>query len=210
MELRVCFHLLCAGLAGIVTIAAFFGTGFYSLYAYKPAGGLGAPRAAAPSADLATVSSIAADVPPLTAASPGVPTASVVNPTPPQSAGHPDPKRPRYASADVVIGMVTEATDAMTWVVDDQIVHLWGIRADPRSLSLSLASLVNSVRAKGPVNCRKQTHSRRYQCFTGTGEDIAAKALLAGVGRAANGASATYRGAEAEAHRQAEGGWTKP
>jgi hypothetical protein len=40
---------------------------------------------------------------------------------------------------------------------------------------------------------------------TATREDIAEAALLTGIGRAANGATARYRSAEAQAHRQQKG-----
>jgi hypothetical protein len=130
-------------------------------------------------------------------------------PTQAQTGTDSDPKRPRNASTELVSGTVTEAPDAMTWVVDDKVVHLWGIRPAPRNRRPSMTSLVDWVRAKGPVNCRKQTHSTRYQCFTAAREDIAEAALIAGVGRAADGASPAYRGAEAQAHRQGKGIWAK-
>ena len=105
--------------------------------------------------------------------------------------------------------MVTEAPDAVTWVVDDQVVHLWGIRPGSRNSQPLLNSFVDWVRATGPVKCHRQAHSTRYQCFTATREDIAKAALLAGVGQASDGATLAYRDAEAQAQRQGKGIWAK-
>lgn len=121
-----------------------------------------------------------------------------------------DLKPPSVASTQLVSGTVTDAPDAMTWIVGDQIVHLWGIRPGPQNMYPFLNSLVEWVRIKGPVKCRKQAHSSRYQCFTASREDIAEAALLAGIGRTADGATVAYRGAEAQAHRQGKGLWAKP
>ena len=114
------------------------------------------------------------------------------------------------ASAEIVRGMVAEPLDAATWVVDNQIVNLWGIRRGSPSLIPSLIGFVEQVRAKGAVECRRQTHSNRYRCLTATGEDVAEAALLAGVGRAADGATVAYRTAEAQAHQRGRGLWAKP
>jgi endonuclease YncB( thermonuclease family) len=115
---------------------------------------------------------------------------------------HPEPKRFVMASAETVSGPVTQVSDAMTWVVGDKTVHLWGIRPGARSVLSSLEKMADWVRAKGPVECRKQAHSRRYRCSTSAGEDIAEAALLAGVAHAAGGATPAYRNAEAQARRR--------
>jgi hypothetical protein len=104
----------------------------------------------------------------------------------------------------VIRGIVTDAPNPATWVLADQTIHLWGIR--PQS-SNSVASLVNWVRAKGPIECVPRAKTGRYQCFTATGEDIAEAALLAGVARAGDRAPAAYRNAEAQARRQEKGLW---
>jgi hypothetical protein len=119
-------------------------------------------------------------------------------------------KQPVNASAGSVHGIVTKAVDAMTWVVDDQIVNLWGIRPGSSNLSPVFVGFVDLVRAKGAVECRRQPHSSRYRCLMATGEDLAEAALLAGVGRAADGASHAYRAAEAQAHQRAKGLWARP
>jgi endonuclease YncB( thermonuclease family) len=49
----------------------------------------------------------------------------------------------------------------------------------------------------------------RYQCFTATGEDIAEAALLAGVARVRDPATAAYRNAEAQARRKGKGQWER-
>src|SRR5262249_1446668 len=82
-------------------------------------------------------------------------------------------KQPGNASAEIVRGTVTNAVDAAIWVVGDQIVNLWGIRAGFSSPSSSLIGFVDHVRAKGAVECRRQTHSNRYRCVIATGEDLA-------------------------------------
>jgi len=127
-----------------------------------------------------------------------------------QSGKHPPLERPGNASAEVVRGTVTDARDAMTWVVDDKIVTLWGIRPGSPNLSPSLTGFMDRVRAKGAVECRRQTHSSRYRCLMATGEDLAEAALFAGVGRAADGATVAYRTAEAQAHQGGRGQWAKP
>jgi hypothetical protein len=106
----------------------------------------------------------------------------------------------------VVRGVLTDAPNAATWILTDQTIHLWGI--EPQ-LSKSIASLVDWVRAKGPIECVPRAKTDRYQCFTATGEDIAEAALLAGVARAGIRAPAVYRGAEAQARRKAKGLWGK-
>jgi endonuclease YncB( thermonuclease family) len=45
--------------------------------------------------------------------------------------------------------------------------------------------------------------------LTPAGEDLAEAALLAGIGRVAEGASPAYRDAEAKARRQGKGLWAK-
>jgi hypothetical protein len=104
----------------------------------------------------------------------------------------------------VIRGIVTDAPNAATWILADQTIRLWGIKPQP---SNSVASLVNWVRAKGPVECVPRAKTGRYQCFTATGEDIAEAALLAGAARAGDRAPAAYRNAEAQARRQQKGLW---
>jgi len=101
-------------------------------------------------------------------------------------------------------GIVTDASNAATWILANQTIRLWGIKPQP---SNSVASLVNWVRGKGSIECVPRAKSGRYQCFTATGEDIAEAALLAGVARAGDRAPAAYRNAEAQARRQEKGLW---
>ncbi len=140
----------------------------------------------------------------------GAPPEPTVEPIAGQT-GKPSPlKRPENASAEIVHGMVADVLDAAAWVVGDQIVNLWGIRPGSPNLSPSLTGFVDQVRAKGAVECRRQTHSSRYRCLAATGEDLAEAALLAGVGRAADGATVAYRNAEAQAHQRGRGLWARP
>jgi hypothetical protein len=118
-----------------------------------------------------------------------------------------EPMPPGTSSIKVIKGLVTRVPDAATWVVGDRTVHLFGVRPGRPDV---LGSLVDWVRAKGPVECRPQGRGTRYQCFTGTGEDIAEAALLSGVGRAADHAIAAYRDAEAQARLKGKGVWAKP
>jgi hypothetical protein len=144
------------------------------------------------------------------AETPGVPPQPVLEPNTGQTGEHSGLRRPVNASAEIVHGMVADALDAMTWVVDNQTVNLWGIRPGSPSLLPSLTGFVDLMRAKGAVECRKQTHSSRYRCLMPTGEDLAEAALLAGVGRAADGATVAYRTAEAQAHQRGRGLWARP
>ena len=107
---------------------------------------------------------------------------------------------------EVVKGLVTDVRDAATWVVDGRTVRLFGIDPGPPKL---LASLVNWVRAKGAVECLPQEPTQLYRCFTATGEDIAEAALLAGMGRAGEGATAAYQSAESNARRMGKGLWAR-
>jgi hypothetical protein len=127
-----------------------------------------------------------------------------------QNGQSPRLKPPGNASAEIVHGTVTAAVDAATWAIGDQTVTLWGVRPGPPNPFPSLIGFVEQVRAKGAVECRRQTHSTRYRCLMATGEDVAEAALLAGVGRAADGATVAYRTAEAQAHQRGRGLWAKP
>ena len=121
-----------------------------------------------------------------------------------QATAPPKPTSSKPKSPVVIQGVVTDVPNATTWVVLDQTVHLWGIDPGPPNL---LAPLVNWVRAKGPVECLPRAKTGRYQCFTAAGEDIAEAALLGGVARAGDRATATYRNAEAQARRKGKGLW---
>jgi hypothetical protein len=145
-----------------------------------------------------------------TAETAGVQPEPSLDPITGQGAKHSRLKQPVNASAEIVHGIVAKALDAMTWVVDDQIVNLWGIRPGSPNLSPSFIGFVDLVRTKGVVECRRQTHSSRYRCLMATGEDLAEAALLAGVGRAADGATVAYRAAEAQAHQRAVGLRARP
>jgi hypothetical protein len=138
------------------------------------------------------------------------PNAVAETPSVTQTGEHSGVKRPVNAAAEIVHGVVADAIDAMTWVVGDQIVNLWGVRPGSPSQSPSLTGFAEQVRAKGAVECHRQTHSTRYRCLMATGEDVAEAALLAGVGRAADGATVAYRTAEAQAHQRGRGLWAKP
>jgi endonuclease YncB( thermonuclease family) len=109
-------------------------------------------------------------------------------------------------SAEVVNGIVIDVRDVATWVVGGRTLRLFGINPGPHEL---LASLVNWVRAKGPVECVLQARTPLYRCFTATGEDIAEAALLAGIGRAGERATAAYENAESSARRMGKGLWAR-
>jgi endonuclease YncB( thermonuclease family) len=236
VEPGILFHLACVGVVATVIIAVLFGAGLYSLarptaeviswlqHGRAPAVSTGETPSSAGLAPIssASVGGLAAAarhgstvVPRGQAAQPGATAQALGSPSEPlpestdgRGSASVDPKRLRNASTELVTGTADEVVDAMTLVVDDQIVRLWGIRPGPRNRYTSLSDLVDIVRAKGPVNCQKHPHSGRYQCFTATHEDIAEAVLSAGLGRAAGGARA-YREAEAQARRQGKGIWAK-
>jgi len=230
--LGIILHLGCIALAGVLTVCVFFGLAFYflahpidevmatssarhrwgeaSLPMVVPAaapvvrvGGAPAPQPmrAGPTGQPERAAALVATV----AARSRTPQPRTVEAT-----QTPQSKRLENASAEIVSGPVTEALDAMTWVVGGQIVRLWGIRPGPQSRSLALAAFVGRVSAEGPINCRRQALSTRYRCLTATREDIAEMALLSGIGRAAEGATGAYRSAEAQARARGEGLWAKP
>jgi hypothetical protein len=198
-------HLVCVALVAAATIGVFFGVGLYSLRHSADAGG--AP--------------FHAEVPAVVAASLGTlvtmtaPTVSTPRPIAAGTLGtqggepiegrgdtHSERRRFAMASSETVSGTVTQVSDAMTWVVGNKTIHLWGIRPRAMNLPPSLETVADWVRAKGPVECRKQAHSSRYRCSTSAGEDVAEAALLAGVARAADGATVVYRNAERQARRR--------
>jgi endonuclease YncB( thermonuclease family) len=109
-------------------------------------------------------------------------------------------------SAEVVSGIPTDVRDVVTWTIGGRTVRLFGIKPGPRKL---LGLLVNWVRAKGSVECLPQAGSLSYRCFTATGEDIAEAALLAGIGRAGEHATAAYESAESSARLMGKGLWAR-
>jgi hypothetical protein len=203
-----CLHLAGIALAGIVTIGVSFGAGLYSL---KPATAERAPdsgrEAILELLPLSMWAARAGEVPIRDAAA--SPRSDLSGPAE-RHVGKPgEPSRFGKASGDSVSGAVTEVPDAMTWVVANNAVYLWGIRPGPQSLGPALVSFADWVRAKGSIECHRHAHSSRYRCATATGEDIAQGALLAGIGRAVAGATPAYRGAEAQARRVGRGLWAK-
>ncbi len=213
-------HLGCLAIVGILTIYVFFSVAFDFLVQPKDviASVTGAPK---PSGE-----SLLSAVSPAPATPPGVRADKQLAPQPVQPgssrqpaqptqtlvlgatlAPRPEPRRSEVdqnlaakasqnASAEVVSGPVTEIRDAMTWAIDGQIVHLWGIRRNSRTPTPALARLLDRVKAKSPISCRRQPRSTRYRCFTATREDIAEIALLSGIGQPAAGAPMAYRAAE--------------
>ena len=128
---------------------------------------------------------------------------------PPVEGERPDQDREQVggpSTTRVINGPVTDVRDVATWVVDGLTVRLFGIDPGPPKL---LASLVNWVHAKGAVECRPQEPTQLYRCFTATGEDIAEAALLAGIGRAGEDATAAYQSAEFNARRMGKGLWAR-
>ncbi len=210
-------HLSCFAFAGILTIYAFFLVGFDLLphprgEITSVAGGRD-PQGDALAFDLTPASppGLRVDMqPPPQPAQPG-PSRQPGQPAQPlvlaaAFAPPPEPYRlevaqnlaakpPENASTEIVSGPVTEIRDGMTWVIGGQIVHLWGIRPDSRTPTLSLVRFGNTVTAEGPVSCRRQPHSTRYRCLTAGREDIAEMALFSGIGRAAGGAPVAYKDA---------------
>jgi hypothetical protein len=211
-------YLVCVALVGAATTGVFFGIGLYSLE--RSIGGEPPARAEAPAevaASLGKLMSMTGEaVPPpqttqsgaidaqpgATSQAPGASTQPGGDPIEGREDKRSEPKRFAMASAEIVSGTITQVSDAMTWVVGDRTVHLWGIRPGPRNLDPSLEKVADWLRARGPVECRRQAHSSRYRCTTSAGDDVAEAALLAGVARTANGARLAYRNAEAQAHRR--------
>lgn len=222
MRVGTVVYLVCLALVAAATIGVFFGVGLYSLryrseeifsdrgadHAHGLLSG-GEKGAAAPvPASLPALMSTASTASVPQAAPPGA------TGTRPEQGGQPiegrsdgrfEPKRFAMASAEIVSGTVIQASDAMTWVVGDKTVHLWGIRPGARDSLAPLEKVVDWARSQGPVECRKQAHSKRYRCSTLAGEDIAQAALLAGTGRTARGATVAYRDAEAQGRRRSKG-----
>ena len=194
-------YLAGIALVGVITVGIFFGVGLYSLV--YPTAGTAAAVSSTPNGERAAPilampeTSPAAGMPTDTAIVPPVATALAV----PDGAEPPAGKRWERASSETVSGEVSEVPDAMTWVVADHTVQLWGVRPGPQRLAPALLRFVDWVRTKGPVVCQKHVRSNRYQCSTATGEDIAEAALVDGLGRAAEGAARGYRDAEAQARK---------
>jgi hypothetical protein len=210
-------YLVCVALVAAVTIGVFFGIGLYSLD--RSIGGEAPARTKAPAEVATSLDKIMAMTGPTTqpgaietqpgptaqpgaaTQAPGVSAEPGGDPIEERGDKRTEPKRFAMASAEIVSGTVTQVSDAMTWVVGDKTVHLWGIRPGAHNLHRSLEKVADWVRAKGPVECRRQAHSSRYRCSTSAGDDVAEAVLLAGVARTANRALLAYRNAATQAHR---------
>jgi hypothetical protein len=197
-------YLVCVALVAAGTISVFFGVGLYSLG--HSAGGGAPSRAEMPGVVEVSLDTLATMTAPTVSTpasiAPGALGTQGGEPIEGRGDRHSEPRRFAMASSETVSGMVTQISDAMTWVVGNKTVHLWGIRPRAKNLPPSLEKVADWVRAKGPVECRKQAHSSRYRCSTSAGEDVAEAALLAGVARAADGATVAYRNAERQARRR--------
>lgn len=217
-------YLVCVALVGAVTIGVFFGIGVYSLDR-SIGGGPPAPTEvpAAVAASIGKLMSMTGSTAPPSRTTQsgaietqpgptaqsgaisqavGVSAESDGGPIEERGEKRSEPKQFPKASAEIVSGTVTQVSDAMTWVVGDKTVHLWGIRRGAHNPQPSLEKVADWVRAKGPVECRRHPHSSRYECLTSAGDDVAEAALLAGVARTAGRATLAYRNAEAQAHRR--------
>jgi hypothetical protein len=204
-------------LVGIITIGVFFGVGIYWLAhpTERATAALSALRDEGATAVLATTDksslpAVAGDPPNPASTVPRLNAeSSVTDSAEPPGGRRSEPNRFARASSATVSGTVSEAPDAMTWVVADRAVQLWGVRPGPPSSASLLRRFVESVQAQGPVACQKHEHSSRYRCWTAAGEDIAEAILLGGVGRAAARATRSYRDAEAQARQKGKGLWAK-
>jgi hypothetical protein len=190
-------YLLCVAVVAAATIGAFFGAGLYSLgHSYRNViSDSGAKCAPA----------VLTTQPDATSQALGVSAEHDGEPVEGRGESHSEPKRFAMASTEIVSGTVTQVTDAMTWVVGNKTVYLWGIRPGAHYVLPSLEKVADWVRARGPLECRKQAHSSRYRCSTSAGDDVGEAALLAGVARAARGALPAYHDAEEQARRRGNG-----
>jgi endonuclease YncB( thermonuclease family) len=204
------FYLISVGLIAAATLGASLGMGFYLLVHPQQQAAAASARSSDADTGLRTPDEGAAAAQP-ELASPtseasveGEPRDHNRNASPPGQAGKPagEPSN----SAEVINGIVTDVRDVATWTVGGRTVRLFGINPGAHK---HLASLVNWVRAKGPVECMPQARTPLYRCFTATGEDIAEAALLAGIGRAGERATAAYENAESSARRMGKGLWAR-
>ena len=232
LRIGTVFYLLSVGLIAAATLGASMGIGFYLLL--HPPQEAAAEPARSSDAELVQeftfpTSEASAPIPnaqvtanalPMRSASPPEPEslsgeaavrdiAAGTNPSPvegePGDQNHNASPQERVGEpSEVINGTVTDVRDVTTWVVGGRTIRLFGINPGPPKL---FASLVNWVRAKGPVECLLQAGSLSYRCFTATGEDIAEAALLAGITRAGERAPAAYQSAEASARRMGKGLW---
>jgi hypothetical protein len=198
-------HLSCAAAAGAVTAGALFAAVGYALTvtdkALAPSGlsqlqdakvpVAGAPDAASavtPDDDRTTLrTQPAPTVRPLQSAKPIEAAVSAAGARAPLRTPLNQPtqqNRPVNSSATVVTGPVGQAADAMTWIVGGEIVHLWGVRPNPRTPPAAFEDFVQRVAAEGPLACHRQAYSSRYRCLTATGGDVAEMALSSGLGQA--------------------------
>jgi len=190
-------YLLCVALVAAATIGAFFGAGLYSL-SHSPRDVISDSGAKCAPAELTTQPDATSQALSVSAEHDGEPING-------RGESYSAPKRFAMASTEIVSGTVIQVTDATTWVVGNKTVHLWGIRPGAHYVLPSLEKVADWVRAKGPLECRKQAHSSRYRCSTSAGDDVGEAALLAGVARAARGATPAYHDAEEQARRWGNG-----
>jgi len=190
-------YLLSVAVVAAATIGAFFGAGLYSL-GHSNRNAISDSGAKCAPAVLTTQPDATSQALSLSAEHDGEPIEG-------RGESHSVPKRFAMASTEIVSGTVTQVTDAMTWVIGNKTVYLWGIRPGAHYVPPSLEKVADWVRAEGPLECRKQAHSSRYRCSTSAGDDVGEAALLAGVARAARGAPPAYHDAEEQARRRGNG-----
>jgi endonuclease YncB( thermonuclease family) len=116
----------------------------------------------------------------------------------------PAPPLPPLPSTSIT-GPVTEVPNATTLVVADHRIRLIGIDPGPPDV---LAPFEHWLLHKaGILQCAPVAQTGRYLCHSADGSDVGGTAVLSGVARVGEGATADYRKLENQAREARRGFW---
>jgi hypothetical protein len=112
------------------------------------------------------------------------------------------------AAPGAISGKVTMATSAVTLVINDRLIRLWGVDPGPADVVPAFNDWLH--RSVGTVSCEPMAKTGRYKCMTADGHDVAEVALFSGFARVGQGAMNDYRNLEDRAREQHHGLWQQP
>jgi endonuclease YncB( thermonuclease family) len=106
-----------------------------------------------------------------------------------------------------VAGAASSVPNAASLVIGERTVRLAGVDAGPAS---ALGPFETWVKGQGSLDCEPAAGTGAFRCYTGKGVDVGEAAILNGVARAGDGASALYRERETAAREAKKGLWGQP
>jgi len=112
---------------------------------------------------------------------------------------------PSATAAAVVSGPVTEVPNATTLVVGTSRIRLIGVDPGPPEVLAPFEDWL--LHKAGTLKCTPIAQTGRYLCRAADGSDVGATAVLSGVARVGEGATADYRKFENQAREAKRGLW---